>query len=486
MVRADGLNLDCLELIFGYLSGSDLACVAAVCRSFFAGVVPRLYSTLSFALPNAKRYRAVISPFAAVALHPEYAVHVRHIDIRDVPIVKSHFNPRFLQECIHALSLCPNVVSFRCSSAALPPFLGPLAEKERLHDLRIHASLTTEQSLKLVHLVNVRNLTLDFASWNILNQLPEWSRTLSANLTTLTLYSANELNETVLEQVLEQLPSLLGLHIVNCSKVDHVTVLGLLTHTPLLEALSLTTGDGSRILPTPPPALPYLKHLALDVRLSASQPSVSVVSNILTYLSAPIPTVPPSANGFVYPAPSLTAPIRASSAGAHLESFVIRYPDRQTNIPVSLTTLLVNLHGSTLRSASFKGCVVGVHDALPPLCKDGRVLERLALALPVRDMAMFTLAIEQSSTIRALIDLETHATSSHTPRPSLAADSVRHLFAKVPSLRTVVSEGTRIWSRGRDGQATLERATTSGAGSGGRDAAGYGRKGLHWFMPREI
>ena len=50
-----------------------------------------------------------------------------------------------------------------------------------------------------------------------------------------------DLNEAVLESALALFTNLVGLHIVGCPKVDHVAVLRLTSHTPLLESLSLTT-----------------------------------------------------------------------------------------------------------------------------------------------------------------------------------------------------------------------------------------------------
>lgn len=51
----------------------------------------------------------------------------------------------------------------------------------------------------------------------------------------------SELNDAVLEQVLGQLPGLLGLHVVGCPKVDHNSVIQLVCHVPLLENLSMST-----------------------------------------------------------------------------------------------------------------------------------------------------------------------------------------------------------------------------------------------------
>jgi hypothetical protein len=51
---------------------------------------------------------------------------------------------------------------------------------------------------------------------------------------------SSELNEEVLESALSYLPQLRGLHVVGCPKVDHLAVLRLVSHTPLLESLAIT------------------------------------------------------------------------------------------------------------------------------------------------------------------------------------------------------------------------------------------------------
>lgn len=59
----------------------------------------------------------------------------------------------------------------------------------------------------------------------------------------------NDLNECVLESVLANFTNLVGLHIVGCPKVDHVTVLQLISRTPLLESLSMTTSVSFQLGP---------------------------------------------------------------------------------------------------------------------------------------------------------------------------------------------------------------------------------------------
>ncbi|KAJ7619838.1 hypothetical protein DFH06DRAFT_1106272 [Mycena polygramma] len=455
MVSADKVNLDVLELIFAYFSGNDLPSAALVCRSFFAGVIPTLYSTLLFRLSHAKRYPAVISPFPAVSAHPEFAIHVRHVDIRTIPVVKTQYNPKFLLECTHALNLCPNIISFRCSINALPPFIAPLAQKDRLRDLRIYANLTTDQSMRLVNLTKVQHLTLDFPSWNVLNLLPKWTGALQGNLTSLTLFMANELNETVLESALTELPGLLGLHVIGCPKVDHVSILTLVSHTPLLESFSMTTGESSRTPLTPPAplVLPHLRHLALDARAALAL------------------TLNPHPRRHPHHRPRLHLRLR------RLTSFVLKLPDRQMPIPRALVQQLVSAHAPTLRTVSFIDCALGTGGELTVLallCAGCTHLERIEVGLPVHKLTPFTLVLAKSRTLHTLVDVD----DSH-PRagPALAQHHVRDVMGCVPSIERIMSGG-RVWIRRKDGRGdlsiALERRTTRPQAAG-----------VHWFMPRE-
>jgi len=66
--------------------------------------------------------------------------------------------------------------------------LPSLQDKGRLEGVRINAHLTTEQSKTLLKFGKLKNLTLEFASWNVVDLLPTWAETISRTLTTLTLY----------------------------------------------------------------------------------------------------------------------------------------------------------------------------------------------------------------------------------------------------------------------------------------------------------
>jgi len=106
--------------------------------------------------------------------------------------------------------------------------------------LRINARFSTTQAATLAKLGKIEKLSLDFGSWEVMDVLPRWAESIGKSLTTLTLYMSTELNNTVLEKALSHLPRLLGLHIIGCPNIDHVKVLKLISHTPLLESLAFT------------------------------------------------------------------------------------------------------------------------------------------------------------------------------------------------------------------------------------------------------
>ncbi|PPQ90848.1 LOW QUALITY PROTEIN: hypothetical protein CVT25_007383 [Psilocybe cyanescens] len=335
MVSADNLNLDVLEVIFSFLSGSDLPAVALVSRSFLAAVIPRLYNTISYRIRQGKGYASgeTMSPFAAVIAHPHLAIHVQNIEISTVPTLKSVMHPVFVRECREALQICKNLKSFKCTvQNVLPMLLPALQEKERLESLRVYANLTTVQAKMLVNIKRLHSLSLEFASWNTVDLLPSWSLSLSRTLTTLSFYMINELNEGIFESVLRNLPNLLGLHVIGCPKLDHVAVLKHLTKTPLLESLSMTTTETPRPLPLMPLSLHHLKNLAFDAKYSMQpSPSPMVLSSILTYLK---------------------------SASPSLTSFAIKMPERKVVVGDSFIDLLIDNHKRTLRRLAFLDCGV--------------------------------------------------------------------------------------------------------------------------------
>ncbi|KAJ3804042.1 hypothetical protein F5876DRAFT_83880 [Lentinula aff. lateritia] len=450
MVTADNLNLDVLESIFFHLSGNDLSSVALVSRSFFAGVIPRLYRKIMFRLNHAKRYPRVMSPFNAILVHPSLATHARHIEIRTIPTLKSQLHPVFLSECTRALALCNNLQSFQCTVNAVPPLLPSLQGKERLQDLRIYANLTTLQSEKLAEIANLTNLCLDFGSWNVLDVLPRWTPKFVKTLTSLCLYMANELNETVLDKVLQQLPELQALHIVGCGQVDHVAVLRLVSHTPRLESLSLsatasTSPESLAPIPQPPPSLQHLKHLALDTRYSMmSSPAPQVLSSILNYIQ--------------------------SSA---LLSFIMHLPELGISVGNEFIEELVKLHGHTLRTLAFIDCGVSM-ESIATITESCPNMEHLELPIPVKDIYAFTKSLEKAINLQTIIDTNTHSAHGHGPNVSLVRDNVRHLMMHGAKLRKIVS-GKRVWKNtsATSIDLSLERLPAYASGT-------------HWFMPRDM
>ena len=63
-----------------------------------------------------------------------------------------------------------------------------LQEKERLEKVRIFANLLPDQAKMLVNIKNLQHLSLEFASWSVVDLLPSWTQSLASTLTSLTLY----------------------------------------------------------------------------------------------------------------------------------------------------------------------------------------------------------------------------------------------------------------------------------------------------------
>ncbi|KAK7056338.1 hypothetical protein VNI00_002891 [Paramarasmius palmivorus] len=442
MVSADNLNLDVLELIFWYLPQKDLPSVALVSRSFFVGALPRLYSNIVYGLRQAKKYPRVKSPFNVIVARPWLATHVRHVELQVVPKVKierSQYHSDFLSDCSQAVKIAKALISFKCTLSLFPLFLEALQEKERLHDLRINANLTTNQAEMLCNIRNLHSLALDRASWNVMDMLPKWVPNFGSSLTNLVLYMTSDLNGEVLEQALRHLPHLLGLHIVGCPKVDHFTILRLVEHTPLVESLSLTTTETSNAPEFFVPKLSNLKHFALDTRYSTmSSPEPVVLSSILKVFRP---------------------------AYLSLTSFVIRVPGAKT-VGHSFVEQLVKDYGATLRQVSFVDCDLELQSTVH-ICTHCKNLERLALPVPLKDLLTFTAAIARSKSIRTLVDTGAYGNDHH----SLDSRNAGHLMRNVPNLNRIVSD-KRVWTRRGSNNIALETVSLHTPTS-------------YWFLPRE-
>lgn len=148
-----------------------------------------------------------MSPFATLLAHPHLAVHVRSIgalsaflctseiqmyllsELRAVPTLKSRLHPIFLRECTESIRMCKNLKRFLCTVPnVLAIFLPSLQEKSRLERIRIHANLTTNQTKMLTNFGKLQSLTLESATWNVVDLLPSWAGILQKTLTCLTLY----------------------------------------------------------------------------------------------------------------------------------------------------------------------------------------------------------------------------------------------------------------------------------------------------------
>ncbi|GLB39748.1 hypothetical protein LshimejAT787_0702580 [Lyophyllum shimeji] len=418
MVSADSLNLDVLELIFAHLSGNDLPAVALVSKSFLAGVIPRLYRTLSFRIHHAKRYSKASTSFATILAHPDLAVHVQHIDIRYAPIYHDRPHPDFIRECTRTLELCDNLKSFVYTPSATQAILPMLQGKDRLRDIRINARFSTSQSATLAKLGKIERLTLEYGTWEVMDVLPRWTESIGRSLTSLTLYMSTSLNSAVLETALSHLPRLLALHIIGCPNVDHAKVLKLISHTPLLESLALNITEAAQ-----PPELPsssslgHLRHLALEARsgMTANPASPATLLSILTHVKSSFPT---------------------------LTSAALKIPDFKPEASHAVIKKLLVNHAATLQKLFFVDSIVEMRSIME-ICAKSHQLEMLSLPLPMKEIMTFGAAISESKSLRTIIDSDAHVT--HGPQPSLNAETVQSMMHGVRTLNRIVSD-RRVWT----------------------------------------
>ncbi|KAF4579322.1 F-box domain-containing protein [Pleurotus pulmonarius] len=447
MVSADNLNLDVLGLIFAFINSKyDQASIALVSRSFFAAVKPRLYAVLYYTFHEAKRYPTLMTPFATINLHPHLGVHVRHVEIRCIPVRKSQVHPDFMNECTTALSKCANLHTFICHSTVTPLFIRCFQDKPSLSHLRINGYMPTQAAQKLVQVRGLAKLAIDHGSWNLLDILPSWTSNLKQTLSSLTLSNCTEVNDTVLRPILTDLPALTELNIISCSRFDHNHVLRLLHLTPNLEHLGFTLTDNSCTTDFLPFTLRRLRHLAFDTKCSTmASPLSSLVTIVMGHIN---------------------------SASPALTSFSAKLSDRLS--ANEFIEALVNEHGLTLRTLVFVGSPVSI-DSITLMCGSCPHLERLDISVPIRDLITFTNALARSFSLTTLVDLGDASHSAHSNQVSLTTDSAYHLMGHVRRLKKIVSGG-RTWT-GKRGQEN-ELAVTL-------DRRRVYRPEKYWFQPRD-
>ncbi|PPQ99320.1 hypothetical protein CVT24_009188 [Panaeolus cyanescens] len=375
MVSADNLNLDVLELIFEYLSGNDLPAVALVSRSFLA-------------------------------------------DIRAVPIATptKRLHSKFAHESVQALKLCKNLRSFRCIVPTMfQLYLPALQGKSQLETLWTDGKLSQSQSQRLLKITKLNSLRLDGTTWNVVDLLPTWTKTISNSLNELIFYMIADLNEGILKSIFEEVPHLTSLHVVACAKVNHVTLLRIASPLTRLESLSFTVTENTSSLAQPPPSFQRLKHLSLDAHYnSAPSPSPTILSSVLSYLKF---STPP------------------------LVSFTLKLPERKVQVGDPFIKQLVDCHGHTLRRLAFFDCGIS-QNSLIEICKSCIQLDRLEVSVPMKELGSFIKNLGKSKTLHTLEDLENHV--DHGVQTPLTKENIRTMMTRCPSLRRVLTKH-RIW-----------------------------------------
>ncbi|KAF8639236.1 hypothetical protein AX17_001721 [Amanita inopinata Kibby_2008] len=248
-----------------------------------------------------------------------------------------------------------NLTSFTCvvRPKLLPHFLRCIEDKINMREIRILGSLKKEQANQLLKLNNIRYLALYQGSWNIIDALPKWSVVTQRTLTTLVLYKCDDLNGTVLEATLVQLPQLIGLHVIRCPKISSALVVRLTAHTPMLQSLTMSTGQRPAHLGfILSPYLRHLRELTLDIHATSEDSGTPIISHVLYQLKRPIA----------------------------LSSFSVRFDNL---VEHSYILQLLDSHAGSLRNLSFN-CRLGL-ESIIAICDRCVYLEVLEVAFPIKE-----------------------------------------------------------------------------------------------------
>lgn len=195
------------------------------------------------------------------------------------------------------------------------------------------------------------------------------------------LQSIQELNDCILESVLIDLPHLTGLHVINCTKIDHNTALRLTSHTPELRSLSFT--DWVRTC--------LGAYFASSIS-SASQDSPrstaasSIINGIATLSRLRHLTIDSHNSLSPTNTPGLwTSFIRQTRIwSAPLRSITLRLTDKLV-IADGFIDELLNAHDATLTHIALLNCSLSL-ESVRKICRRCAELERFAVCIPVRDI----------------------------------------------------------------------------------------------------
>ena len=111
-------------------------------------------------------------------------------DIRAAPLYKGAVHTTFLKEYLRTLEMSTALFAFTCTQSILiPQSLRVLQDHPNLRYIRVGPKLTSQDDCRILRrLDHLESLSLDAATWSVIDALPDWIQLMTATLTALTLY----------------------------------------------------------------------------------------------------------------------------------------------------------------------------------------------------------------------------------------------------------------------------------------------------------
>lgn len=111
-------------------------------------------------------------------------------DIRAAPLYKGAVHTTFLKEYLRTLEMSTALFAFTCTQSILvPQSLRALQDHPNIRHIRVGPKLTSQDDCRILwRLDHLESLSLDAATWSVIDALHNWIQPMTATLTALTLY----------------------------------------------------------------------------------------------------------------------------------------------------------------------------------------------------------------------------------------------------------------------------------------------------------
>ncbi|KAI0062515.1 hypothetical protein BV25DRAFT_1803980 [Artomyces pyxidatus] len=232
------LPIELLPLILQHVvKASHLARIALVNRSFYTFAVPLLYERITIYPWYRHSKTRVVQLFTTLAEHPDLALFVRRLDIRDFPKALPSFDAheQLRDSCVRGIENASHLrtCTWTRDGSLTSYIIEPLQKCTELSELEINGNHSGHYDpASLTKFTSLNKISLIMPSGSVLETLPRWIEATGHSLRTLTLICKASLLVTdhLLETISPHLHGLQHLHLAGCPRVTDKGIWAMIRH----------------------------------------------------------------------------------------------------------------------------------------------------------------------------------------------------------------------------------------------------------------